>query len=267
VPLTFRTGASRGIVVAALSALVVLGSQTVSTASPHDATLAGGHPSLTGLGPASAKVRAHAVASSQSPSTVAKTPAVRLTPRSSKAGVNMTTSNGFRFRVQADGLSLSVKEGHKMDQGSSPAIAPPGKDYIQIPLTITNLQNDRPLPLLDVLAGPPSSDGMNEFSYQGAGTDVEFAIGLPPKAESGCPSDLGYLIKGVCRNGAYIVLSDGSDVASDIEIGASPNIRPGKSTKVTLYYGPVPAHTPLSEVIAFVTTGQFKKTETIPLGK
>ena len=268
--MTFRTGASRGFVVAAMAALVVLGSQTDSTASPHDLALAGGRPSLTRLGLASPKVHAHAVASSQSPSTVVKTPTVQLTPRSSKAGVKTTTADGFRFRVQADGVSLSVSEGHKKDQGSSPAVAPPGKDYIQIPLTITNLQNDRPLSLMDVLAGPAQDGQYGNPGYDDQNGAVgDFAIGLPPKDEGGCP--YGYPpVNGVCRNAAYIVLSNGTDVTTEGEFGDTPNIRPGKSAKATLYFGPVSAHTPLSAVTAFVSTGyatKHYKTESIPLGK
>jgi hypothetical protein len=269
--MTFRTGASRGIVVAALSVLVVLGLQTVSTASPHNPTLAGGHHSLNRLGPASPRVHAHAVASSQSPFTVTKSPTVQLTPRSSSAGVKATTADGFRFRVQADGVSLSVSEGHKMDQGSSPAVAPPGKDYIQIPLTITNLQNDRPLSLMDALAGPvQDGDYGGNAAYNGNGAG-DFAIGLPPKDEGGgCPSNYLTPVNGVCRNPAYIVLSNGTDLLTAEDFQDSPNVRPGKSAKVTLYFGPVPAHTPLSAVTAFVSDGYNSgpwKTESIPLGK
>jgi len=271
---TFGTGARGSFGVAVVAALIVLGSQTAATASAHSTAFAFVHLSSNNLSQNHRKIRTRAVSSSRSPSTATATTTLQPEPRASDPGVNTTTGDGFRFRVQAAGPSLSTTEGHKNDQGNPPAIAPPGKDYVQIPLTITNLQRDRPLSLMDVLLGPFQYGAYPNPGFISGAIEGDFAIDLPPKDEGGCASGLGTLVNGVCQNAAYIVLSNGSDAESEAGIQASPNIRPGKSTKVTLYFGPVSAQTHLSSVTAFVRTGYSTeygngifKTKAIPLAK
>ncbi|MGC2485053.1 MAG: hypothetical protein WA359_02270 [Acidimicrobiales bacterium] len=272
--MTYGSGARRGLAVIAATSLMVIGWQTAAIASVRSTAFAFGHLSANELGPNHLKIRIRAVSSSRSLTTATTTATVQREPRTSEPGVNTTTADGFRFRVQANKPSLSTTEGHKKDQGTPPAIAPPGKDYVQIPLTITNLQSDRPLSLLDVLLGPLQYGAYPNPGFTSGAVEGDFSIDLPPKDEGGCASMLGTLVNGVCQNAAYIVLSNGSDAESEAGIQASPNIRPGKSTKVTLYFGPVSAHTLLSTVTAFVRTGYSTeygngifKTKSIPLPK
>ena len=273
-PMTYGSGARRGLAVIAATSLMVIGWQTAAMASVRSTAFAFGHLSSNELGPNPQKVRARAVSSSRSPSIGTTRSTVQRAPLTSIPSVDMTTADGFSFRVQAGQLSLSTTEGHKSDQGTPPAVAPPGKDYIEIPLTINNLQNDRPLPLMDVLLGPFESGVYPNSGYTAGPIAGDFAIDLPPKDQGGCASALGTLVHGVCQNAAYIVLSNGSDAQSEAEIQATPDVRPGKSTKVTLYFGPVSAHTPLSAVTAYVRTGYSSeygngifKSKSIPLRK
>ncbi|HLI44046.1 MAG TPA: hypothetical protein VKU92_06215 [Acidimicrobiales bacterium] len=155
----------------------------------------------------------------------------------------VTSSDGYRYRISAGAPSLIVQV-NDPDAGTVPSPAN-GLYYIAIPLTVTNLQTDRPTPDLndtDPLGGtsfsPPEINfdvGVPASAATAFGIRTEGPVGQATGA-SGCLNWTGYgvLPTTTCElatlgEGLYAVDANGQDLVDD-----QITLPPGGSNDFTL---------------------------------
>lgn len=190
-------------------------------------------------------------------SSVSTTTTTPVNPRSS--AVTITAADGFRFSVRA---SAPKKVTEYVNSGQH-EVAPPGKDYVKISVSVKNLQTDRGAPLFDLVNGGGG----------GASGDLSVFMGLPSRDAS--PSN------GYCQvsNGVYtapsgrcvdtqldVLLGNGDDVNTASELGQNPVVKAGATVTITLYFGPVPTGFSLSGSVLLFGIGGGPTMAIAPVG-
>lgn len=155
-----------------------------------------------------------------------------------------------------------------MSQGivsSTPDIAPPGQDFIQISANVVNRLNDRPMPLADVIGGqvfPLGLDGYSNFMLQVPTADD------PNSTSDQCPGtpDLSNPFGTTYNSGASFGIdpAPGTCFISVLPFGpggflgpstlgaTTQTVAPGSSTAVTFDGGPVLSSTNLSSLVFYM---------------
>jgi hypothetical protein len=143
----------------------------------------------------------------------------------------VTEPDGFKFRVEA----AAPTDAAQIPSGlSNVTVAPPGQDYIEITVRVTNLQTDRPADLSDLIAN-------------GAGDAAEMVV---PAA---CPNGAS---GNSCDVPADSLTPDGSAAISENEeCGQCSQIQASQAVNLQLYaLYPFPSTVPLSAIkLQFVT--------------
>jgi len=161
------------------------------------------------------------------------------------AGVSITDTSGFRWTVKAGRASLVAQYATGGLTGTT-NIANPGQDYMTVPLTVTNLQTDRPANLLGVLA-----------AVQGVGATVY--LGVPTTQQPGdcATTQQGTLTApaGFCLDPTDVVLPDGTDINDAENFHQAPQAQAGETVEVTVYAGPVPSTVKLQNLELLIEAG------------
>lgn len=137
--------------------------------------------------------------------------------------VTVTSSLGFQYKLEA-GRPTFVAQ---FDDNGTPDVAPPGTDYIEVPVTVTNVQADRSASL-DTSFGSfalaiPTSDAAS-FGV----TNTADCSSVQPGTGASTASDLC----GISRTPAEVD-SNGDNISSGV---IPPPLAPSSSMTLTVYF-------------------------------
>ncbi len=156
----------------------------------------------------------------------------------------ITDPSGIRWSLRAGRPSL-VSRYETSGVTATTVQAPPGQEYVMVPLAVTDTSN-QPAGVLGILA-----------DVQGVGATVY--LGVPTAQQPGdcATTQQGSLSAptGFCLDSTDVVLADGTDVKDAENFNEDPMAQAGATVNATLYMGPVPTGFNLQGLEMLVETG------------
>lgn len=167
---------------------------------------------------------------------------------STGAAATITTTDGFRYQLTAGKPTLVTQYG---SGGGTPIVAPPGMDFISVPIAISNLQTDRAAsietPLADLNFYVPravaASFGKDSF---GPVTDCSTS----PLAPAGAAPPANCVLQRGDSGGAKFAYDENGN-SIDVGYGSAPPMGPGSTANVTIYSFQVSSGSPLASVLLY----------------
>jgi hypothetical protein len=125
-------------------------------------------------------------ATSSATSPAASQPALSTAPAPAPE-TSLTDPQGFQYRVQAGPAAFVVS---RPDTAGPDQIAPPGSDFIAIPITVINAQSDRPAPMIfdyHLFVAATAADTYGRVTRDVPGSTT--GLGGPPRSNLGAEVD------------------------------------------------------------------------------
>lgn len=166
------------------------------------------------------------------------------------AAATITTADGFRYQLMPGKPTLVAQYG---SGGGTPFVAPPGMDFISVPIAISNLQTDRAAsvetPVADLNFSVPRAVAASFGKDPSSGLPVTDCSTSPFAAAGAAPSANCVLQRGDYGGAKFAYDEHGDSI--EVGFGSAPPIGPGRTANVTIYSFQVSSGSPLASVLLY----------------